>query len=236
MSEKKGNNRAAEGGQGGQTEKAVRGKSGGAVSVLPVFDHGEKCMDALEYEAAVRAIFDHVSTYNGEASYVIRFSKHFDWETAKPKFTLPAGINTEADANLKKKLEDRYEKEYGVEISDWIKARNRYKEECKQLYGLVWGQCTLALRHRIAEEKDHETMKEASDLLKLWKLVSVLAKSCRNRLGSEAAAGRVLLPPRSHVLEGKHPRILREVQGCCRDLQEARNGLLEPSWRRHSCS
>jgi hypothetical protein len=133
MSEKKVYNKAAaEGSQSGQTEKAFRGKTGGAIAGLPVFDHGEKSMDVLEYEAAVRALVDYVSTHNFKGSHVIRFGKHFDWTKNRPEFALPA-IPAGTAAETKKKIEEHYDREYGSRLGEWVKAQAKYLEECDTL-------------------------------------------------------------------------------------------------------
>ena len=60
---------------------------------------------------------------------------------------------------------------YKKNLLELEKVKNTYEEDKRKMYGVLYGQLTNSMRHRIQEEGTFATIQAKKDLLELWRLV-----------------------------------------------------------------
>lgn len=162
MSDNNNNNRSHGKGYGKGGEKkgpAPEKKYVGAVPELPVIDYTNKRVDATAFEEIKNRIKDYVAIKYPRNSFFFDTGAEFDF----PPVILPVeDLNDDNDplgiarAALRKKGEIR------------AAQQMTYAENKLAVYGIIWGQCTSAMRLKLEESEEFRFYNESRDPILLW--------------------------------------------------------------------
>ena len=150
-------------------EKAYKPpKPVGAISELDVFDYTNYRIDARAFNQAKIKLLDYAAIHYDRAAQIIEFTEEYDFSREEPQPAVLAATATEAQTKL---AQERY-------MKAWVEHDRRmqhYNDNKVKLYGVIWGQCTTAMRHKIMESDDYDEMTRRKNVLALWKEVKRLS-------------------------------------------------------------
>ena len=153
-----------------EPEKGPRpSKPSGAVPELDLFDYSTARVDAKAFNDAKRKLIDYATIHYDRASFIVEFGEDFDFASIKPVLVLPPAGN--ASPFEVKLAEERY-------VKGWLehdKKIEAYKQNKSKLYGVLWGQCTTTMRHKLMEDSAFNDCARDRDALALWKMIKVLS-------------------------------------------------------------
>ena len=141
-------------------------KVSGAIAELDVFDYTSYRADAKAFNEARRKLVDYAIVHFERAAHVIEHGEEYDWDDEEPE----KPEESKGDEIEKKISYARYENQW--KLFDNRKAK--YDENKVKLFGVIWGQCTTALRQKLTEMDDFEEFNLKKDPLKLWNRVKEL--------------------------------------------------------------
>ena len=171
--EKKGSN-ANKGGKpivkpGKEHERAPKpAKPSGAVPELDLFDYSTARVDAKAFNEAKRKLIDYATIHYDRASFIVEFGEDFDFTSIQPVLT---ALPNTASAFEVKLNEERHMKAW-VEYDKKIESYNQNKS---RLYGVLWGQSTTTMRHKLMEDPDFNAWARDRNALELWKAIKTLS-------------------------------------------------------------
>ena len=114
----------------------------GAITELDVFDYTNYRIDARAFNQAKIKLADYAAIHYDRAAHIIEFTEEYDFSTDEPRRATLPGDATEAQTKL---AAERYTKA-------WVEHDRRvqhYNDNKVKLYGVIWGQCSTAMRHKM---------------------------------------------------------------------------------------
>ena len=162
----------------------------GATPGLPVLDYNTSRVDSRQFIEGAKQLLDYAAIHYGRVSYIFEYGREFDHDVNLPvKPTKPAVVAIPAAAApidpaavpvppAKTEEQEAYELEldrYKRRLFEHDKIVMTYKENLIKMYGVLYGQLTVAMRHKAQESLDYDRIREEKDLLSLWKLVKRLS-------------------------------------------------------------
>lgn len=134
---------------------------------LPVFDYTTYRADAKAFNEARSRLLTYAMVNYAEAACIIDKAEEYNWDIRKP--TVPVD-DPNWTAEEKKVVWGVHE--HLLKVVETSKMA--YKRDKVKLYGVIWGQCTLAMRHKVMEADDYDVFDTEKDPLALWKVIKSL--------------------------------------------------------------
>jgi hypothetical protein len=136
----------------------------------------DEARQAVKYDKTTEAILSYIQTHYTEGQDVVDGLTNMedpDFDDWAPDEIEPIKKATKDDPVV---LYDPLEKEkYMAEFKEWMERKKKYRTNMNNAFGLLWGQCTSAVRNKIESRKDWPELKashKAIDLLKAIKEIT----------------------------------------------------------------
>ena len=150
-------------------ERTGKVKQTGAVPELDVFDYSVSRIDARSFNDAKRKLLDYASIHYDRAAHIIEFGEEYDFSFQQPE--LPDFDEYGASETEKKIAMERHLKAW----VEYDKRVEQYMQNRMRLYGVLWGQCTTAMRHKLMEDEEYNVWSRSKNTLKLWVTIKTLS-------------------------------------------------------------
>lgn len=134
---------------------------------LPVFDYTTYRVDAKAFNEARSRLLTYAMINFAESACIIDKVEEYNWDIRKPTAPVDDPNWTAEEKKVVWGVHEHLLK--AVETSKIC-----YKRDKVKLYGVIWGQCTLAMRHKVMEADDYDVFDKEKDPLALWKVIKSL--------------------------------------------------------------
>ncbi|KAG7348408.1 hypothetical protein IV203_017113 [Nitzschia inconspicua] len=95
------------------------------------------------------------SLYGTKVRKAMREGKHYDFDDSKNRPTMK--VSTATDASTKAIEEKEYSASYSIALAQHMKDASIYNANMEKVNGLLWANCTTALKLKIKERPDYES-------------------------------------------------------------------------------
>ena len=145
----------------------VHARNSGVEPELSTFDYSVDRVDRAKFNESKRKLIDHVSKTYGKAVRIIEREEHV-------QFTPPVPPSEEEIEMLGKRLAGT---KYSTDYASYRRQVDAYEETKPKLYGLLWAQCTTAMRNQLKSDENWSYIDNSKDPLYLWKLIQEISLS-----------------------------------------------------------
>jgi hypothetical protein len=168
---------------GGQSKSQYQGPRG-AIEELKdnVYIVGD-ARQADKYTKTTEAILSYIQTNYNEGQDVVQGltimeDPNFDdWKPDKPKpKKKPAKAKTTEGETTDVEYDKNDEQLYALELKAWVERKGKYRTNMARAFGVLWGQCTLAVKNKIESRKDWLTIKASSKAIDLLKAIKEITQ------------------------------------------------------------
>lgn len=141
--------------------KVVEKRFVGAIAELPVFEYNPDKTNTAIFRRDEQALENYIITEYGENGYFIRTGvEHVFARPMQPTAEEAAGPDAEF-----------FQQNYREEVKHYVSAKNKYNHNKPKVYHTIWGQCAIAMTHKVAENAGYEVFHREKDPLALWLVI-----------------------------------------------------------------